>query len=152
MRASLSSFSAPKPDQDGLNLTLTNSSTSCSWRDALQFKILPALRAFEPELLLISTGFDGLATDPLGGKLGLSVDEYAWATRLLVHESNTTAIGGTGSSGFGSTCKRRVVSVLEGGYDIDPSTAELRQAVEAHIMELMRSVPGAGGEGVLERR
>jgi acetoin utilization deacetylase AcuC-like enzyme len=112
----------------------TNRKTSriSAWRAALQGQILPALRAFKPELLLISAGFDGLATDPLGGMMGLSIEDYAWATRLLVWEANADIRGG-----FGKSCKGRVVSVLEGGYDLEPETNGLAQAVEAHLRELM---------------
>jgi acetoin utilization deacetylase AcuC-like enzyme len=92
---------------------------------------MPALQAFDPELIIISAGFDGLATDPLGGKLGLSVEDYAWATRTIVE--------GAGDTSKCRSCRGRIVSVLEGGYDISPNTAGLRQAVEAHVLELMRA-------------
>jgi acetoin utilization deacetylase AcuC-like enzyme len=97
------------------------------WREGLASQIMPALKAFDPELIFISAGFDGLATDPLGGRLGLSVGDYAWATSILVEGSSDIA-----------SCRGRIVSVLEGGYDISPNTAGLRQAVEAHVVELMR--------------
>ena len=93
-------------------------------------QIMPALESFDPELIFISAGFDGLATDPLGYQLGLSIADYAWVTRMLVQAANDQRLW--------PSCHGRVVSVLEGGYDIDPSTAGLRQGVEAHLFELMR--------------
>jgi acetoin utilization deacetylase AcuC-like enzyme len=58
----------------------------------------------------------------------LSVKDYRWATRQIVRAA--AEIG---------TCRGRLVSVLEGGYDIDRDTSGLAQAVQAHVRELMRS-------------
>jgi hypothetical protein len=97
------------------------------FRTALQHYILPALRRFEPELILISAGFDGMASDPLGGQLGLVAEDYAWATRAIVR-----------AAGELESCRGRLVSVLEGGYDLRKETCGLSQAVQAHVRELMR--------------
>ena len=97
------------------------------FRTALAQHILPRLRKFEPELILISAGFDGMASDPLGGQLGLVAEDYAWATRQIVHAAAEI-----------SSCQGRVVSVLEGGYDLQRETNGLAQAVQAHVRELMR--------------
>ena len=74
--------------------------------------------------MLISAGFDGLATDPLGGQLSLGVADYEWLTKELVKLAD-------------ECCGGRVVSVLEGGYDVDPGTDGLASAVQVHVKTLM---------------
>lgn len=78
----------------------------------------PRLQAFDPELILISAGFDAHREDDLG-QLGLVEADYAWMTRYLVNE--TTA----GRQG-------RLVSCLEGGYNL----SALARSVVAHVREL----------------
>jgi acetoin utilization deacetylase AcuC-like enzyme len=104
------------------------------FRAALRGHILPALRRFNPELVMISAGFDGLASDPVGGKLGLAVQDIAWATRQVVRAAAEC-----------TACSGRVVSVLEGGYDLAPRSDGLSQAVQEHVRALMR--PQVTGEG-----
>lgn len=67
--------------------------------------VLPALHEFQPELLLVSAGYDGHWADPLG-PLALTVSGYSWLTEQL------TAVAR-------EHCRGRVVLVLEGGYDVD---------------------------------
>ena len=81
------------------------------WRDVL----LPAIDAFAPQLVLVSAGFDAHARDPLA-QLGLAADDYAWVTRELVALADRHAGG-------------RVVSLLEGGYDLQA----LRESAVAHV-------------------
>jgi acetoin utilization deacetylase AcuC-like enzyme len=81
--------------------------------------ILPALDDFAPELLIISAGFDAHADDPLAG-LRFVEDDYAWVTRELISIANRHA---------GS----RIVSSLEGGYDLDALAA----SAAAHVGVLM---------------
>jgi acetoin utilization deacetylase AcuC-like enzyme len=57
------------------------------WRATISELVIPALKNFQPELLLVSAGFDGLSTDPLGRKMGLSPEDYTWATKQLVKAS-----------------------------------------------------------------
>ncbi len=90
-------------------------------RDALNSRILPALRNFGCDLLIISAGFDAHRDDPLGG-LAFVEDDFAWITHKLVD----MAIG---------RCHGRVVSVLEGGYDLDG----LANSAAAHIGVLMEA-------------
>jgi acetoin utilization deacetylase AcuC-like enzyme len=85
------------------------------WRDTL----LPALDAFAPELLIISAGFDAHARDPLAS-LQLETDDFGWVTRELVAVADRHAGG-------------RIVSLLEGGYDLEA----LAQSAEAHVRALM---------------
>jgi len=86
-----------------------------AWRDG----ILPALDAFAPEFVLVSAGFDGHASDPLAD-LRLHEEDYAWVTGELL------AIAAKHASG-------RLVSALEGGYDLDALAA----SAAAHVRVLM---------------
>jgi acetoin utilization deacetylase AcuC-like enzyme len=90
------------------------------FKQAFEDRILPRLEAFGPELLIISAGFDAHTRDPLAN-LNLLEDDYAWVTKKLmdVAEKHT---GG------------RLVSVLEGGYDLEG----LARSASAHVMTLMR--------------
>jgi len=86
---------------------------------AFEEVILPALDRFRPELLLISAGFDGHVADPLA-QLRLTESDFAWVTRQLLELA-------------GRHCQGRVVSALEGGYDLHALAASVR----AHVLELM---------------
>ncbi|MEZ5816675.1 MAG: histone deacetylase family protein [Hyphomicrobiaceae bacterium] len=89
------------------------------FRDAFETRILPALRDFAPDLILISAGFDAHRDDPLAN-LELVEGDYAWATQVLVEEANRQTGG-------------RVVSLLEGGYNL----AALARSVAVHVKVLM---------------
>jgi acetoin utilization deacetylase AcuC-like enzyme len=82
--------------------------------------ILPRLREFRPDLVIISAGFDAHIRDPLAN-LNLTEADFGWATRKLME------IADLGASG-------RVVSVLEGGYDLQG----LQESVAAHVTALMQ--------------
>jgi hypothetical protein len=84
-------------------------------------EIVASMVAFDPELVFISAGFDGHKQDPVGGSLGLDAEDYAWATSVIVRAAEAS----------GSACKGRVVSVLEGGYDI--VHGGLAKSVEFHV-------------------
>ena len=101
------------------NLPLASGSGSTEFRAGFEDRILPALRAFRPELILVSAGFDAHARDPLAS-LQLSEDDYTWITRELC------AIAG-------EFCVGRLVATLEGGYDLEALAA----SVAAHVHELM---------------
>mmetsp|Transcript_49530 Transcript_49530/g.59942 ORF Transcript_49530/g.59942 Transcript_49530/m.59942 type:complete len:391 (+) Transcript_49530:879-2051(+) len=91
-----------------------------AYRRAIEHRLLPALRAFNPDLILISAGFDaargdvGNAKHIAGGreKMGLDLDpeDYAWTTQKIMTVADIC-------------CQGRVVSVLEGGYGRTPSGA-----------------------------
>ena len=85
-----------------------------TWSNAL----LPAIDAFRPQLLLVSAGFDGHRRDPLA-ELRLEAEDYAWVTRELVQLANRH-------------CRGRIVSMLEGGYDLEA----LAESSVAHLREL----------------
>ena len=89
------------------------------FRAAMEGVILPALNLFEPELLIISAGFDAHIRDPLGS-LQLVEEDFAWATLQLMDVADVH-------------CKGKIVSVLEGGYDLQG----LAGGVGAHVQALM---------------
>lgn len=74
-------------------------------------------------------GFDGYSSDPLGGELGLSVDDITWITCQLGNSMHRP-----GSAGAG-----RIVSFLEGGYDTSKKSAGLASSVDAHVRALRSS-------------
>jgi acetoin utilization deacetylase AcuC-like enzyme len=90
------------------------------FKAALESRILPRLADFKAELIIISAGFDAHRRDPLAN-LQLIDADFGWATRKLMEVADKTAQG-------------RVVSVLEGGYDLEG----LSQSVAAHVIALMR--------------
>ena len=82
--------------------------------------ILPRLREFKPDILIISAGFDAHTRDPLAN-LNLVEADFSWATKKLMDVADASAKG-------------RVVSLLEGGYDLQG----LSRSVAAHVTALMR--------------
>ena len=87
-------------------------------RSIVEERWLPALRNFEPELIIISAGFDAHREDDLG-QMGLVEDDYAWITKRLKDIANDYAQG-------------RIVSCLEGGYNL----SALGRSVVAHVKAL----------------
>ncbi|WP_209427691.1 histone deacetylase family protein [Pararhodobacter sp. SW119] len=102
-----------------LNLPLPPGCDGTRFRATWQRAATPRLEAFKPELILISAGFDAHRADPLA-QLDLDVEDFVWLTRQLCDIADTHAQG-------------RVVSALEGGYDVDA----LAQSVAAHVQVLM---------------
>ena len=100
------------------NAPLPPGAGGSEFRAAWQAQLLPAIDAFRPQLLLVSAGFDAHWRDPLA-QLRLQADDYAWITRELVALADLHASG-------------RVVSMLEGGYDLDA----LRESSVAHVAAL----------------
>jgi acetoin utilization deacetylase AcuC-like enzyme len=89
------------------------------FRAAFESRILPRLRDFHPELILISAGFDAHYRDPLAS-INLEEEDFAWATQKLMDVADQYAEG-------------RVVSLLEGGYDLQG----LGNSAAAHVLALM---------------
>lgn len=89
------------------------------FREAMTHRILPALREFEPDLILVSAGFDAHAADPLAN-LRLTETDFAWATDEILSLAETQ-------------CDGRVVSMLEGGYDL----RALAGSAAVHVKALM---------------
>ena len=90
-----------------------------AFRDAMRTVILPRIDAFRPDLVIISAGFDAHRRDPLAG-LALETADFDWATAQLMEIADRHAQG-------------RVVSLLEGGYDLDALAA----CAAAHVRRLM---------------
>jgi acetoin utilization deacetylase AcuC-like enzyme len=101
------------------NVALKPGSGSAEFRQGYIEKILPALRAFKPEMILISAGFDAHVRDPLA-QLRLETADFAWVTRELLEVAETC-------------CDGRVVSTLEGGYDLQALAA----SVAVHVYTMM---------------
>src|SRR6202035_3743766 len=91
----------------------------CRDRRAFENVILPQLRKFSPELIIVSAGFDAHYRDPLAS-LNLKSEDFGWVTRKLMDVGDTSAEG-------------RIVSVLEGGYYLKG----LKEPVAAHVPALM---------------
>ena len=102
-----------------VNAPLSQMSGSLQFQDAFSNAILPALRGFQPELIMISAGFDAHADDPLAS-LMLNDEDYRWVTNALMDAAN-------------DVCEGRIVSMLEGGYDL----AALGRCAGIHVETLM---------------
>jgi len=102
-----------------VNAPLRAGDTGETFREAMDVVILPRIEAFSPDLIIISAGFDAHRRDPLGN-LNFVEADYSWATRRLMEIARR-------KSG------ERVVSVLEGGYDLQG----LARSVAAHVTALM---------------
>jgi acetoin utilization deacetylase AcuC-like enzyme len=102
-----------------VNAPLRPMSGSGPFRLAMTGRVLPALDAFRPDLVLISAGFDAHRDDPLA-QLMLEEADYTWVTEKLIEIAYRHADG-------------RLVSTLEGGYDL----AALGASVAAHVRVLM---------------
>jgi acetoin utilization deacetylase AcuC-like enzyme len=103
-----------------VNAPLRAGDGGTEFREAFEATILPRLKTFSPELVMISAGFDAHHRDPLAN-LELRAEDYRWVTQKLMEVADSTAQG-------------RVVSVLEGGYDLQG----LAESVDAHVTTLMR--------------
>ena len=102
-----------------VNAPLAASSGSDAFRAAMTDTILPALRRFDPDFVFISAGFDAHFADPLAN-LNLQDEDYAWVTAELMQVA-------------AECCDGRLVSTLEGGYDL----AALARSTAAHVHTLM---------------
>jgi acetoin utilization deacetylase AcuC-like enzyme len=103
-----------------VNAPLPPGAGSDEFRAAFEEIILPALEAFSPQFLLISAGFDAHAADPLAS-LRLHEDNFAWATGRVRDIA-------------ARHCEGRVVSALEGGYDL----GALSSSTAAHVRALIQ--------------
>jgi acetoin utilization deacetylase AcuC-like enzyme len=103
-----------------VNAPLSPGDGGAKFREALESVILPRLRDFQPELIVISAGFDAHQRDPLAN-LNLVEADFLWATRKIMEVAQASANG-------------RVVSMLEGGYDLEG----LSNSAAAHVSALMQ--------------
>ncbi|WP_158745498.1 histone deacetylase family protein [Acidisphaera sp. L21] len=103
-----------------VNAPLPPGSGSAAFRAAWEDRIIPALSAWQPQLLIISAGFDAHKADPLA-ELQIETEDFAWLTDRLLDIAD-------------SHCRGRVVSLLEGGYDL----GALAASTASHVTRLMR--------------
>jgi acetoin utilization deacetylase AcuC-like enzyme len=103
-----------------VNAPLSAGNGGREFREAFELAISPRLDTFQPDLIVISAGFDAHMRDPLAN-LNLLEADYAWVTKKLMGLADKHAKG-------------RIVSMLEGGYDLEG----LAKSVAAHVGALMR--------------
>lgn len=101
------------------NAPLRNGDNGSQFKAAMRERILPAVDNFAPDLILISAGFDAHYKDPLAG-LELVGEDFDWVTGKLMELAE-------------KHCENRVVSLLEGGYDLEG----LAESAAAHVNRLM---------------
>ena len=101
------------------NAPLRDGDDGSKFKEAFRERILPSVERFAPDLLMISAGFDAHFRDPLAG-LNLLAEDFDWATGKLMEIAE-------------SHCDNRVVSLLEGGYDLQG----LAESASAHVNRLM---------------
>jgi acetoin utilization deacetylase AcuC-like enzyme len=102
-----------------INAPLSAGDDGAQFREALNSQILPRFENFSPDLIVISAGFDAHRHDPLGG-LRLAESDFVWATTKVMEIAEKHAKG-------------RVVSVLEGGYELEG----LARSAAVHVLTLM---------------
>ncbi|MFM2279460.1 MAG: hypothetical protein RLZZ444_1691 [Pseudomonadota bacterium] len=103
-----------------VNAPLRPYSDGASFREAMRDRVFPALHNFRPDILLISAGFDAHHRDPLA-QLNFTGDDFDWVTAELMEIA-------------GKYASDRVVSLLEGGYDLEG----LAESAGLHICRLMK--------------
>jgi acetoin utilization deacetylase AcuC-like enzyme len=103
-----------------VNAPLSMNDGSDHFRDAFRSRVLPRVADFRPDVIIISAGFDAHHRDPLA-QINLVADDFDWATAKLMELSEKSA-------------NNRVVSLLEGGYDL----TGLAESAATHIYRLMR--------------
>ncbi|TNJ45091.1 histone deacetylase family protein [Phaeobacter sp. B1627] len=114
------------PEEDGahgnvMNLSLPPESGSAKMREIYTEQAFPRLRAFKPELIILSAGFDAHRDDPLA-QLRWETEDFRWLTAELCTLAE-------------ELCQGRIVSTLEGGYDLNA----LAEAAQAHVEELIKA-------------
>ena len=103
------------PHDTIINVGLASGTGSKEFRAAMDRIVLPGIDAFSPQLLLISAGFDAHRDDPLA-ELNLTTEDFAWVTAKICDLAD-------------KHCAGRVVSALEGGYDLEA----LGECAAAHV-------------------
>jgi acetoin utilization deacetylase AcuC-like enzyme len=100
-----------------VNCPVSPGTGSAGWREVVEARVLPQVDAFAPEMIFVSAGFDAHARDPLAS-LRLEAEDFAWITAELVRLAEQHAGG-------------RLVSSLEGGYDLEALEASVRAHLQA---------------------
>jgi acetoin utilization deacetylase AcuC-like enzyme len=107
-----------------LNCPMPAGAGDMDYTEAFSEKILPAIDRFMPDAILISAGFDAHQSDPLGA-INLSTDFYGWMTERMLEMAD-------------KHCAGRLVSVLEGGYNLDA----LASSIAVHLRALLKTASG----------
>ena len=102
-----------------VNIPLQPNAGSTEFRRMVSDILLPKLEKFNPDLILISAGFDAHMDDPLGG-INLDTDDYIWITEKIMDVA-------------AKYCGCKIISSLEGGYDLDA----LARSTAAHVNILL---------------
>ena len=102
-----------------MNLPIAPGTGSEEFRRLYEEKVFPRVEAFAPDLILVSAGFDAHRDDPLA-ELRLETEDFAWVTGRLCDLAD-------------SCCGGRLVSCLEGGYDLDALAASAAAHVDVLI-------------------
>jgi acetoin utilization deacetylase AcuC-like enzyme len=121
-----------------VNLPLEVGAIDEDYQHAFTAVVLPVLRQFEPDLIIVSAGFDAHERDPLGG-MRLSTAAFAAMTtelRLVAEEC----------------CRGRIVSVTEGGYDLRALAASLDAVIEAHAAPVSTAAVTWPSSGIVSTR
>jgi acetoin utilization deacetylase AcuC-like enzyme len=108
-------------DHNIVNVPLPRGCDSALFRARIESGMLPAVRDFDPQLIIISAGFDAHRLDPLAG-LNLEDSDFHWITTELVRIAN-------------AACEGRIVSILEGGYSLEA----LATGTTVHVRALMNT-------------
>lgn len=108
-------------DYNIANCPLPTGAGSSAFRSALKRLLLPKIRDWKPDLIIISAGFDAHVDDPMAN-LTLTTEDYGWATEAILGVAD-------------EVCGGRVVSILEGGYNV----VALTDCVVTHVQALMQS-------------
>lgn len=103
------------------NAPLRAGDSGDKFKQAMQERVLPALKDFAPDLLIISAGFDAHKNDPLANIM-LEAQDFGWITQELLEIAE-------------KQCNGRVISVLEGGYNLE----SLAQSVGVHVQHLIKA-------------
>ena len=101
-----------------VNIPLSPGSSGVLMREKYEMLVFPALQEFNPELILVSAGFDAHEADPLA-ELNWSTEDFSWLTERICKIAS-------------DCCGGRLVSTLEGGYDLEA----LAESVKAHVIKL----------------
>jgi acetoin utilization deacetylase AcuC-like enzyme len=120
-----------------VNVPLAAASGDAVYATAFERVVLPVLRAYAPELVLVSAGFDASARDPLA-QMDLSAAAFGWMGRELARVADTTARG-------------RIALVLEGGYDLVALEAGLASAMDGMICGSATELARAPDDESVER-
>ena len=101
-----------------VNIPLSPGSSGVLMREKYEMLVFPALQEFKPELILVSAGFDAHEADPLA-ELNWATEDFSWLTERICKIAS-------------DCCGGRLVSTLEGGYDLEA----LAESVKAHVIKL----------------